>query len=137
MSRELSRYRQLGTESINRALQNRSIELDEEHFERVYDAVRDVQAVLEADLRPRYEAGSENIEELYVADGFHQRALVPDSRIRDAIFKKAGVTNPAVREAVQYTHSAEAKRTGAYHGTKSSELFVLVDSEERFATPVK
>ena len=66
----------------------------------------------------KYDPGADAFEELYVAEGFYERGVVVSASIRGAIFEKAGVTDPAVREAVQYTHKAEAERTRAYAGSK-------------------
>lgn len=135
MAHDLPPLRHLGDPSIFQALEHRNVELGEEHIDRVRDAVHDVQAVLESDLRPMYDAGADGVKELYVAEGCYERGLVAAPSIRDAIFKKAGVTDPPVREAVQHTHKAEAKRTRAYGGSKGTELFVLVDPPEQYAPP--
>lgn len=125
MSYELPPTRHLGNPSISQALEHRSVELNRESRERVREAVNDVQEVLEAKIRPRYEAGEDGFEEVYVAEDLYQRGVNPPKTVRDAIFDQAGVTDKRVREAVQYTHKAEARRTHQYGGSK--DVFVLVD----------
>jgi len=137
MIQELPRHRHLGTPSIFEALAHSDVELDEEDFERVREAVHDLQEVLEANLRPRCEAGEDSVEEVYVAEEVYQRAIMPPASVRDRLFEQAGVTDPRVREAVQYTHRSEAERTGAYAGSKSKQMFVLVDKPNEFASPIE
>jgi len=135
MSTDLPPVRHLGAESIWQALAHRNVELDEDDFGRVRDAVENAQEVLEAELRPRYEAGEEGFEEVYVAEPFYERAVRPPAEVRETMFGRAGVRDPELRKAVQYTHRAEASRTGQYGGKKSKKMFVLVD-ESGYAAPV-